>query len=124
MRQNSVGIGHTRLEPQPIRPLRAVVTLDQPIGGESGNVLHRIDVVYVGPPQVAPSLNDVGLRPQASQVGQGRQNGMNQLASQSAISVRQSAAQYFGQGQDCLPLAISSAGCIQPIALEAQEVVE
>ena len=73
---------------------------------------------------MSPGQNHVRLRAQAPQVGEGRQNRFDQLAGQRAESVRQIAAEHFGQSADRLALAIAGARGVQPVALVTQKVVK
>ena len=73
---------------------------------------------------MSPGQNHIGLCAQASQVGQGRQDHIDQFSGQGTVSIRQFAAEHFGQGADGLALAIAGAAGIQPTALVAQEVMK
>ena len=94
--QYRIRVGHARLEPRPVRPAGAVEALHQPLRRGPGDRLQGIDVFHAGRPEMAPGQNYVGLRSDAAQVGQRRQDRFDQLPGQGAVVVGQAAAKDFG----------------------------
>ncbi len=124
MWQYGVRIGQSTFEPLPIGTRGPVVTFDQTLCCREGERFQRFCVFDALGPKMSPRKDDIRLRAQASESGQNWSGSFDQLSRQRTTSLRQVAADDFGQCADRLALTIAGAVLIQPVALVAQEVVK
>ena len=71
-----------------------------------------------------PGEDHVGLGPQAADLGERRQDGLDQFPGNGPVALGEPTAEDLGQRQNGLPLAVARAGRIEPVTRIAQKVVE
>ncbi len=124
VREDGIGVGHARLEPQPFGRSASLIAIDKLPRRVPGDVFQCCRVHYARSAQMVPGQYHVGLGSWAAHLDERGHQCYDQLAGQSAMVVGQLTAQHFGQSSHRLSLAIIAALGIQPTALIAEEIVK
>ena len=72
VREHGVGVGHPRFKPRPAWSVRPLVGVGEPQCSVVGDGLQFLGLLEIGLPEMRPRHDHVGLRPEATQLGQCR----------------------------------------------------